>query len=99
LIFKEHAGRIVKLECEGCTCKYLTFKSVRKQILRDFVEKWSYSNVLMKPESLVSYTTVNSFPDLVHTIRHTMEASHARSHYLNCKEGMSKARLVTGVKS
>ena len=44
----------------------------------------------MKEESLVNagqHTAVNSFPGLVHTARHTMEAGHARSHYLNRKEG------------
>ena len=44
----------------------------------------------MKEESLViagQHTAVNSFPGLVHTARHTMEAGHARSHYLNRKEG------------
>ncbi len=40
----------------------------------------------MKLESLViavSYTAVNSFPGLVHTARHTMEAGYARSRYSN----------------
>jgi hypothetical protein len=57
----------------------------------------------MKEESLViagQHTAVNSFPGLVHTARHTMEAGHARSHYLNLsRRGMPKAGLVTGVKS
>lgn len=30
---------------------------------------------------------MNSFPGLVHTARHTMGAGHARSRYLNRKEG------------
>ncbi|CAJ1948732.1 unnamed protein product [Sphenostylis stenocarpa] len=30
---------------------------------------------------------VNSFPGLVHSARHTMGVGHARSHYLNHKEG------------
>ncbi len=29
------------------------------------------------------HTAVNSFPGLVHTARHTMEAGHARSRYPN----------------
>ncbi len=33
--------------------------------------------------TLVSYTAVNSFPGLVHTARHTMEAGYARSRYSN----------------
>ena len=40
----------------------------------------------MKEESLViagQHTAVNSFPGLVHTARHTMEAGQARSRYPN----------------
>ncbi len=46
----------------------------------------------MKEESLViagQHTAVNSFPGLVHTARHTMEAGHARSSYPNFREGDS----------
>lgn len=57
----------------------------------------------MKEESLVitgQHTVVNSFPGLVHTARHTMEAGHARSSYPNHSWGeIPKAGLVTGVKS
>ena len=57
----------------------------------------------VKLESLViagQHTAVNSFPGLVHTARHTMEAGSARSHYPNLsRRGMPKAGLVTGVKS
>jgi hypothetical protein len=57
----------------------------------------------VKEESLViagQHTAVNSFPGLVHTARHTMEAGSARSHYSNLSGGrMPKAGLVTGVKS
>jgi hypothetical protein len=46
----------------------------------------------MKEESLViagQHTAVNSFPGLVHTARHTMEAGHARSSYPNpCGGGL-----------
>jgi hypothetical protein len=44
----------------------------------------------MKEESLViagQHTAVNSFPGLVHTARHTMEAGHARSSYPNHEFG------------
>ncbi len=34
-----------------------------------------------------SHTAVNSFPGLVHTARHTMEAGHARSSYPNLSGG------------
>ena len=40
----------------------------------------------MKLESLViadQHATVNTFPGLVHTARHTMEVGHARSRYSN----------------
>ena len=57
----------------------------------------------MKEESLViagQHTAVNPFPGLVHTARHTMEVSHARSHYSNPKgRRVPKAGLMTGVKS
>ena len=57
----------------------------------------------MKAESLViagQHTAVNTFPGLVHTARHTMEAGYARSRYPNLHgRGMPKAGLVTGVKS
>ena len=57
----------------------------------------------VKSESLViagQHTAVNSFPGLVHTARHTMEAGHARSRYPNLsRRGTPKVGLVTGVKS
>ncbi len=49
----------------------------------------------MKEESLViagQHTAVNTFPGLVHTARHTMEAGHARSSYPNFREGDSEGR-------
>ncbi|KAK8640564.1 hypothetical protein V6N13_008316 [Hibiscus sabdariffa] len=49
----------------------------------------------MKPKSLVSpvsHTAVNSFSVLVHTACHTTGAGHARSRYLNCKEGDAEGR-------
>ncbi len=64
---------------------------------------WRLKLASMKSESLViagQHTAVNSFPGLVHTARHTMEAGHARSRYPNLsRRGMPKAGLVTGVKS
>ncbi|KAG5586441.1 hypothetical protein H5410_046875 [Solanum commersonii] len=38
------------------------------------------------------HTMVNSFPGLVHTAYHTMGACHARSRYLNHKEGDAEGR-------
>ncbi len=49
----------------------------------------------MKQESLViadQQAAVNTFPGLVHTARHTMEAGHARSRYPNRKEGDAEGR-------
>ncbi|KAK7371128.1 hypothetical protein VNO78_36845 [Psophocarpus tetragonolobus] len=40
-----------------------------------------------------THTAVNSFPGLVHTARHTMGAGHARSPYLNRKEGDAEGRV------
>ena len=57
----------------------------------------------MKVESLViagQHTAVNSFPGLVHTARHTMEAGYTRSRYSNrSRRRMPKVELVTRVKS
>ena len=59
----------------------------------------------MKVESLViadQNAAVNTFPGLVHTARHIMEAGRARSIRVNPsqvgKQG-PKAQLVTGMKS
>ena len=44
----------------------------------------------MKVESLViadQHAAVNTFPGLVHTARHTMEAGYAQSRYLNLLGG------------
>ncbi|KAL3004490.1 hypothetical protein AAZX31_08G167600 [Glycine max] len=39
-----------------------------------------------------SRKAVNSFPSLVHTAHHTMGAGHARSRYLNRKEGDAEGK-------
>ena len=52
-----------------------------------------------KPELLVivdQNATVNAFPGLVHTARHTMEVGGAQSRQVNM---LSKAKPMTGVKS
>ena len=44
----------------------------------------------MKSESLVivdQHATVNTFPGLVHTARHTMEVCNAQSRWPNLREG------------
>ena len=53
----------------------------------------------MKSELLVivdQNATVNAFPGLVHTARHTMEVGGARSWQINM---LPKAKSMTGVKS
>ena len=53
----------------------------------------------MKSELLVivnQNVTVNTFPGLVHTARHTMEVGGARSRQFNM---FPKAKSMTGVKS
>ncbi|PNX81460.1 hypothetical protein L195_g037479 [Trifolium pratense] len=50
----------------------------------------------MKPESLViagqPYSGESVPRPCIHTTRHTMGAGHARSRYLNCKEGDAEGR-------
>ncbi len=57
----------------------------------------------MKLESLVivdQHATVNTFPGLVHTARHTMKADGTRSHDANPQGRLlPKVWLVIGVKS
>ena len=64
---------------------------------------WSLQLDSMKSESLViayQHDAVNTFPGLVHTARHTMEADCSRSRWANSQERQpSKEWLVTGVKS
>jgi hypothetical protein len=57
----------------------------------------------MKSESLVivdQNATVNTFPGLVHTARHTTKIGYTRSQCANClQRQLSKVELVIGVKS
>ena len=57
----------------------------------------------MKVESLVivdQHATVNTFPGLVHTARHTTKVDCTRSCWANPSGGqVPKVRLVIGVKS
>ena len=49
----------------------------------------------VKSESLVivgQHTTVNTFPGLVHTARHTMRVGNTRSRWPNRKEGAVEGR-------
>ena len=64
---------------------------------------WSLQLDSMKLESLVivdQNATVNTFPGLVHTARHTTGVSNTRSRWPNPQgREPSKVGLVTGVKS
>ena len=64
---------------------------------------WSLQLDSMKLESLVivdQHATVNTFPGLVHTARHTMEVRCSRSGRANPSgRQVPKECLVTGVKS
>ena len=64
---------------------------------------WSLQLDSMKPESLViadQHAAVNTFPGLVHTARHTMRVSNARSRRPNQQwRELSKAGPMIGVKS
>ncbi len=57
----------------------------------------------MKSESLVivdQHATVNTFPGLVHTARHTTKVGYTRSQWANPQGGqLSKVEPVIGVKS
>ena len=57
---------------------------------------WSLQLDSMKSESLVivdQNATVNTFPGLVHTARHAMEAGSARSPCPNPWEGAAEGKL------
>ena len=52
---------------------------------------WSLQLDSMKQESLViahQHGAVNTFPGLVHTARHAMEAGSAQSKWLNLRDGV-----------
>ncbi len=56
----------------------------------------------VKSESLVivdQHVTVNTFPGLVHTVRHTMGAGSAEVGSLTARRALTTAGFVTGVKS
>ena len=56
----------------------------------------------MKLELLVivdQHATVNTFPGLVHTARHTMGVGNTRSQSLTARRTLPKVGLTTGVKS
>ena len=63
---------------------------------------WSLQLDSMKSESLVivdQNATVNTFPGLVHTARHTMGVGCTRSQLLNLVRALTTVWFMTGVKS
>ena len=69
---------------EGCDTARLS-ESQKAGLSSD----WSLQLDSMKLESLVivdQHATVNTFPGLVHTARHTMKADCTRSHDANLRE-------------
>ena len=57
---------------------------------------WSLQLDSMKSESLVivdQHATVNTFPGLVHTARHTMGVGFTRRRYPNLLEGVGHGRV------
>jgi hypothetical protein len=63
---------------------------------------WSLQLDSMKLESLVivdQHATVNTFPGLVHTARHTMGVGFFLSRGLNLRGGAPTEEPMTGVKS
>ena len=57
---------------------------------------WSLQLDSMKLESLVivdQHATVNTFPGLVHTARHTMGVGFTRRRYPNLSEGVGHGRV------
>ncbi len=66
---------------------------------------WSLQLDSMKSESLVivdQHATVNTFPGLVHTARHTTKVDCTRSYWANsasAERQVPKVRPVIGVKS
>ena len=69
----------------------------------DLSSDWSLQLDSMKLESLVivdQHATVNTFPGLVHTARHTMRVGCTRSRWANPQGGQApKVWLMIGVKS
>ena len=76
---------------------------VSKSLKAGLSSDWTLQLESMKSESLVianQHVAVNTFPGLVHTARHTMGVSNARSQRLNLqRRELPKAGLMTGVKS
>ena len=77
--------RVTMVSTKGCKAARLS-QSQKTNLSSD----WSLQLDSMKQESLVivdQNATVNTFPGLVHTARHAMEAGRARRQCPNLREG------------
>ena len=104
----EEGGDDVKSSCPLCPGLHTCYNGRYKETRDSDVEQISKADpssdcrlqlACMKSELLVivdQNATVNAFPGLVHTARHTMEVGGAQSRQGNM---LSKAKPMTGVKS
>ena len=104
----EEGGDDVKSSCPLCSGLHTCYNGWYKETQGREVEQISKTSpssdcrlqlACMKLELLVivnQNVTVNAFPGLVHTARHTMEVGGARSRLIN---RLPKAKSMTGVKS
>ena len=104
----EEGGDDVKSSCPLCLGLHTCYNGWYKETQNREVEQISKTSpssdcrlqpACMKSELLVivnQHVTVNAFPGLVHTARHTMGVEGARSRPRN---RLPKAKSMTGVKS
>ena len=104
----EEGGDDVKSSCPLCSGLHTCYNGWYKEQQTREEEQISKTNpssdcrlqlAYMKLELLVivdQNATVNAFPGLVHTARHTMEVGGAQSRLINL---LPKAKPMTGVKS
>ena len=104
----EEGGDDVKSSCPLCsglhTCYNGRYKESQDREVEPISKTDPSSDCRLKPACMKSEllvivdqnATVNAFPGLVHTARHTMEVGGARSWTFN---SLPKAKSMTGVKS
>ena len=104
----EEGGDDVKSSCPLCSGLHTCYNGRYKETRDSDVEQISKADpssdcrlqlACMKSELLVivdQNATVNAFPGLVHTARHTMEVGGAQSRLVN---RLPKVKPMTGVKS
>ena len=107
----EEGGDDVKSSCPLCSGLHTCYNGLYKGLLHrevmlilkvDLSSDCRLQLACMKLESLVivdQNATVNTFPGLVHTARHTTRVGGTRSHRPNLVKEMPKVCPVRGVKS